>query len=92
MQYIGNSITRTRIRWLYDSEPPPALAQIPSEYLEDQIAENDGIVALMTNNQEHVEYLYDRLGEIGNWEIFDHKRITHGDIDLIFTLIQLERQ
>ncbi len=85
---IGLSVTRTGIQSMYRSEPSLPIVKIPMTYYQ-QLAQQKGVVAVITNNPSNVSQMLAKLRTFGNWSLFRQDTILQGDIRFslyVFTL------
>jgi hypothetical protein len=79
MADIGMSTTRTAVQGLYDTEPAPAIAQLPDDYLRE-LTEEKGLVAVMTRSPDTVDLMLARLRQFGDWRLIRAEDVAHGEV------------
>jgi hypothetical protein len=85
---IGLSVTRTGIQSMYNSEPSLPIVKIPAVYYQ-QLAQQKGVVAVITNNLSTEKQMLAKLRNYGNWSLIKQDTILQGDIRFslyVFTL------
>ncbi len=85
---IGESVTRTGIQEMKDSEPCPPIKKISAEYFTD-LTEQDQVVGVITNHPTKAKQMLAKLRSYGNWSLAKEQTIAQGDIHFslyVFTL------
>ncbi len=76
---IGLSVTRIGIQKMKDNEDSPPIDKIPALYYR-KLAQQQDVVAVITNNLSTEEQMLAKLRTYGNWSLARQDTIVHGEI------------